>query len=127
MKDDSQSTAKRLLQLRESELAESIELKLKRMRRKGANFVLAQLDALRRDDGLKMAAGLKAEGYVPEVSGLKDKHRNLRVAVPVIELWRKHYNEVRPHSSLGNPTPAEYRRRHEPKPLEGPTAEASFH
>lgn len=48
-------------------------------------------------------------------------------AVPVIELWRKHYNEVRPHSSLGNLTPAEYRRKHEPKPLEGPTAEASFH
>ena len=26
-----------------------------------------------------------------------------------IEDWRKHYNEVRPHSSLGNKTPLEFK------------------
>jgi Integrase core domain len=26
----------------------------------------------------------------------------------MIETWRRHYNEVRPHSSLGNLTPAEF-------------------
>lgn len=31
-------------------------------------------------------------------------------ATVVIEQWRQHYNEVRPHSSLGNQTPAEFRR-----------------
>jgi len=29
-------------------------------------------------------------------------------AVPMIESWRKHYNEVRPHSSLGYLTPKEF-------------------
>jgi putative transposase len=26
-----------------------------------------------------------------------------------IENWRRHYNEVRPHSSLGNLTPSEFK------------------
>jgi putative transposase len=29
----------------------------------------------------------------------------------VIESWRRHYNEVRPHSSLGYLTPAEFAAR----------------
>ena len=29
----------------------------------------------------------------------------------VNESWRRHYNEVRPHSSLGNLTPAEFKRQ----------------
>jgi transposase InsO family protein len=29
-----------------------------------------------------------------------------------IEQWRRHYNEVRPHSGLGYLTPAEYKRKH---------------
>ncbi|MGA9525772.1 MAG: integrase core domain-containing protein, partial [Myxococcaceae bacterium] len=32
-------------------------------------------------------------------------------AVAVIESWRKHYNAVRPHSSLGYLTPEEFRRK----------------
>jgi len=32
-----------------------------------------------------------------------------------IEAWRKEYNEERPHSSLGNLTPGEYDRNHEPR------------
>ena len=29
-----------------------------------------------------------------------------------IEDWRRHYNEVRPHSSLGYLTPAEFKAKH---------------
>jgi putative transposase len=36
--------------------------------------------------------------------------RNRAEAKVVIEQWRQHYNAVRPHSSLGNMTPAEYGR-----------------
>lgn len=35
--------------------------------------------------------------------------RNRSEAVAVIEEWRRHYNEVRPHSSLGYLTPAEFK------------------
>jgi putative transposase len=37
--------------------------------------------------------------------------RNRTAAKIVIESWRRHCNEVRPHSSLGNPTPEEFKRR----------------
>jgi putative transposase len=37
--------------------------------------------------------------------------RNRVEATVVIEQWRQHYNDVRPHSSLGNQTPAEFRRQ----------------
>lgn len=30
----------------------------------------------------------------------------------IIEAWRRHYNEIRPHSSLGYRTPAEFRHHH---------------
>jgi putative transposase len=36
--------------------------------------------------------------------------RNRTDAKIVIEAWRCHYNEVRPHSSLGNLTPAEFKK-----------------
>jgi len=36
--------------------------------------------------------------------------RNRSEATVVIEQWRQHYNAVRPHSSLGNMTPAAYSR-----------------
>jgi putative transposase len=35
--------------------------------------------------------------------------RNRREARAIIEAWRQHYNEVRPHSSLGYLTPNEFR------------------
>ena len=35
--------------------------------------------------------------------------RNRVDAKIAIEIWRRHYNEVRPHSSLGNLMPAEFK------------------
>jgi len=35
--------------------------------------------------------------------------RSRREAVATIETWRKHYNQVRPHSSLGYLTPHEFK------------------
>jgi len=46
--------------------------------------------------------------------------RNRVDAKIVIESWRRHYNEVRPHSSLGNLTPAEFK-----KQLSQPTPEGA--
>ncbi len=37
--------------------------------------------------------------------------RSRAEAKVVIETWRRHYNEVRPHSSLGYQTPAEFAAR----------------
>jgi putative transposase len=34
--------------------------------------------------------------------------RNRAEAIGVIEIWRRHYNDVRPHSSLGYLTPSEF-------------------
>lgn len=39
--------------------------------------------------------------------------RTRREAIPVIELWRQHYNQVRPHSSLGYKTPHEFKKHEE--------------
>ena len=36
--------------------------------------------------------------------------------------WRRHYNEVRPHSSLGHLTPAEDKRKHLADPMDGALA-----
>jgi len=32
-------------------------------------------------------------------------------AIAIIETWRHHYNEVRPHSSLGDLTPHEFKKQ----------------
>ena len=37
--------------------------------------------------------------------------RNRPEAAAVIEAWRRHYNEVRPHSSLGYLTPFEFKKK----------------
>jgi len=39
--------------------------------------------------------------------------RSRREALVLIEIWRHHYNAVRPHSSLDYRTPLEFRRHHE--------------
>jgi putative transposase len=41
-----------------------------------------------------------------------------RDAKMVIEDWRRHYNQVRPHSSLGQMTPAEFKQRLLQQPLQ---------
>jgi integrase-like protein len=38
--------------------------------------------------------------------------RNRAAAKVSIEQWRQHYNEVRPHSSLGYLTPAAFKAKH---------------
>ncbi len=38
--------------------------------------------------------------------------RSRAEALVVIETWRSHYNQVRPHSSLGYLTPLEFKRKH---------------
>jgi putative transposase len=42
--------------------------------------------------------------------------RSRREAVVVIEAWRRHYNAVRPHSSLNYLTPHEFKLQHPPTP-----------
>ena len=39
--------------------------------------------------------------------------RSRKEAAVLIEIWRRHYNDVRPHSSLDYRTPIEFRRHHE--------------
>jgi putative transposase len=39
--------------------------------------------------------------------------RSRREAAVIIEQWRRHYNLVRPHSSLDYRTPVEFRRHHD--------------
>ena len=55
----------------------------------------------------------------------RDQHLSLRWfrnradAKVSIEAWRRHYNEVRPHSSLGYLTPAEFKAKHLAGPVDG--------
>ena len=44
--------------------------------------------------------------------------RNRREAAVLIEAWRRHYNEVRPHSSLGYRTPHEFKLADYPSTLQ---------
>jgi putative transposase len=39
--------------------------------------------------------------------------RSRREAAAIIERWRRHYDEVRPHSSLAYLTPEEFKRQNE--------------
>jgi putative transposase len=47
--------------------------------------------------------------------------RNRREAKIIIENWRRHFNDVRPHMSLNYLTPAEFK-RHQPQALHQPRA-----
>ena len=51
--------------------------------------------------------------------------RNRQEAVALIETWRRHYNEVRPHSSLDYLTPIEFKMRNAKTTT--PPAEAASH
>jgi putative transposase len=48
--------------------------------------------------------------------------RTRREAAAIIETWRQHYNEVRPHSSLGYRTPIEFKREQEKQKSDQPEA-----
>jgi len=48
--------------------------------------------------------------------------RSRSEAAPLIEGWRKHYNAVRPHSSLGYLTPREFKKRYEAENRSGATS-----
>lgn len=45
-----------------------------------------------------------------------DWFRSRPEAAVVIEAWRRHYNAVRPHSSLDYLTPHEFKQQHPPSP-----------
>jgi putative transposase len=38
--------------------------------------------------------------------------RSRREATAIMETWRRHYNDVRPHSSLGGLTPNQFKRKY---------------
>lgn len=48
--------------------------------------------------------------------------RSRAEAKVIIEAWRRHYNHVRPHSSLGNLTPAEFARQNKQRTSTQPVA-----
>ena len=48
--------------------------------------------------------------------------RSRREAKIVIEAWRRHYNEVRPHMSLNYLTPVEFMQQHRVRPIHQPGA-----
>jgi putative transposase len=48
--------------------------------------------------------------------------RNRREAKIIIENWRRHFNDVRPHMSLNYLTPAEFKQRHQPQSHHQPRA-----
>jgi len=47
---------------------------------------------------------------------------NVREADLLVESWRRHYNEARPHSSLGYRTPSEFYAVYEQKEMDLKTA-----
>ena len=49
--------------------------------------------------------------------------RSRAEAAVVIETWRRHYNAVRPHSSLAYLTPHELKQQHHPIPYRAVTQE----
>ena len=60
-----------------------------------------------------MPGSPRENGYIESLDGkLRDEHLNreifytLKEVQVLTELWRQHYNQVRPHSSLGYRPPA---------------------
>ena len=86
----------------------------------GPEFVSTALLRWARDEGIDMAIIEPGKpwqnGCTESFNGkLRDEclslewFRSRAEAKVVIEIWRKHYNEVRPHSSLGYLTPNEFK------------------
>jgi transposase InsO family protein len=51
-----------------------------------------------------------------------ESFRNRREAKIIIENWRRHFNDVRPHMSLNYLRPAEFKQRHQPQSQHQPRA-----
>ena len=93
----------------------------------GPEFVSTALLRWARDEGIDMAIIDPGKpwqnGCTESFNGkFRDEclslewFRNRAEAKVVIELWRKHYNEVRPHSSLGYLTPNQFKAGHSTTP-----------
>jgi putative transposase len=74
---------------------------------------------------IQRTKGQQANGYCESFNGkLRDELLNgeifysLKEARVVIEQWRKHYNTIRPHSSLGYRPPAPQKSSPFPEPLD---------
>ena len=52
--------------------------------------------------------------------------RSRQEAAAIVEGWRRHYNEVRPHSSLGYLTPHEFKAQQEQTTMKNPPVEAAL-
>ena len=85
----------------------------------GPEFISKALDAWAFENGIALhfiRPGKPTEnGHIESFNGrLRDECLNVNWFIDLadakekIELWRKDYNEVRPHSSLGYLTPIEY-------------------
>jgi putative transposase len=89
----------------------------------GPEFTSLALDAWAHARGVKLAfiqPGKPTQNaYIESFNGrFRDECLNdhwfstLHEARVLIEAWRKDYNSIRPHSSLGNNTPAEFAAKH---------------
>ena len=89
----------------------------------GGEFCSKEMDAWAYRNGVKLLFSRPGKptdnGYIESFNGkLRDECLNqhlfttIKDAKEKLEAWRKDYNQNRPHSALGNLTPAEYERLH---------------
>lgn len=92
----------------------------------GGEFISKDMDVWAYENGVKLLFSRPAtptdNGYIESFNGkLRDEclnqhlFQNIQDAKQKLEAWRKDYNQNRPHSALGNLTPAEYEVLHPKK------------
>lgn len=90
----------------------------------GSEFVSNEMDYWAHQNGVELCFTRPGKptdnAYIESFNGrLRDECLNTNVfyslddAREIIERWREDYNNWRPHSSLGNQTPVEYRKKNE--------------
>ncbi len=90
----------------------------------GSEFVSNEMDYWAHQNGVELCFTRPGKptdnAYIESFNGrLRDECLNTNVFYPlddareIIERWREDYNNWRPHSSLGNQTPVEYRKKNE--------------
>jgi transposase InsO family protein len=78
------------------------------------------IDAIRHARHQSLSAPFPGQAHISFNGKLRDEclslewFRSRAEARIVIENWRRHYNAVRPHSSLQYLTPHEFKRQHQP-------------